>query len=213
MSKTAIKLKAKRSGPPSSERIIEAARKLFVSLGYDGVSIDEIAREAGVSKPTIYSHFEGKEALFIAVMNEAALEIAAPLAETEATDTDIESALTAHARIYTRALLNPEALAMNRLFIAEAARVPDIARRYYELGPATVHASISEFLKARVRSGEIECQDCALAARIYASMIISPARLRLQLTPGQLVNWDEIDELSDVAVRLFLHGVKKPLPR
>src|SRR3954469_5521542 len=48
-------------------RLLEAAGRVFARLGYEAASVDDIAFEAGIGKPTIYRYFEGKEALFAAV--------------------------------------------------------------------------------------------------------------------------------------------------
>ena len=52
----------------AKSRILDAAQQLFLKRGYQGASIDEIAEMAPASKPTIYAHFDGKEALFEAVI-------------------------------------------------------------------------------------------------------------------------------------------------
>ena len=57
------------AAPSKQELIVSAARKLFLSASYDVISMDAIAAEAGVSKATVYSHFQNKEALFAGVMN------------------------------------------------------------------------------------------------------------------------------------------------
>src|ERR1700759_1011665 len=49
-------------------RILDAAQRVFLKKGYQGASLDEIAEVAPASKPTIYAHFPGKEALFTAVV-------------------------------------------------------------------------------------------------------------------------------------------------
>ena len=48
----------------SKDKIVEAARKLFYKFGFKKVSMDEIAREAGVTKKTVYTYFSSKEELF-----------------------------------------------------------------------------------------------------------------------------------------------------
>ena len=68
-------LKRPRLGRPPKElagdvkaRILDAAQRVFLKRGYQAASIDEIAEMAPASKPTIYAHVEGKEALFEAVV-------------------------------------------------------------------------------------------------------------------------------------------------
>src|SRR5580693_688238 len=64
-----------RSGRPPrghagrvEERILDAAGRVFLERGFQGASVDEIAEAASAGKPTIYSRFPGKQALFTAVI-------------------------------------------------------------------------------------------------------------------------------------------------
>src|ERR1700740_3160919 len=75
MSKVSTKRAVVRTGRPpkerageGEERILDAARKVFLARGFEGASIDEIAEAARSGKPTIYARFPGKEALFTAVV-------------------------------------------------------------------------------------------------------------------------------------------------
>src|SRR5258705_4851749 len=68
-------LKRPRPGRPPKDqagdvkaRILDAAQRVFLKRGYQSASLDEIAEMAPASKPTIYAHFPGKEALFEAVV-------------------------------------------------------------------------------------------------------------------------------------------------
>ena len=55
-------------------QILDGARKVFMDLGFDGASMNEIARSAGVSKGTLYVYFADKSRLFEAIVGEEALE-------------------------------------------------------------------------------------------------------------------------------------------
>src|SRR5215471_10405262 len=59
---------ARDAGNARVRRILAAARSLFLNLGYGETSMDAIARRAAVSKATLYSHFDGKDALFAALI-------------------------------------------------------------------------------------------------------------------------------------------------
>lgn len=181
---------------------------MFVQRGYQAVSIDEVARKAKVSKPTVYAYFESKDQLFITILEEACAKIAAPLIAPEIDHLPIQEVLVAHARSYARAALNLDILSLNRLMIAEAKRAPDFARRYYNAGPGAAYRAIEEFLRKRVAAGEIDCEDCETAARMYASSIISPYRLRIHLLVDDKPDWDRIDEQSAFAVKVFTRGLK-----
>jgi len=191
------------------DRICAAGKELFVERGYEGVSIEEIARKACVSKPTLYAHFGSKERLFLEILEETCDNIVAPFFGPEVDGLPIEDVLIVHARAYARALLTPEMLALNRLIVAEAPRFPEMARRYYAAGPAIVYAAVASFLQKRVAAAEIACADCMAAARMYGAMIVSPTRLRLNLLVDTELNWTEIDRQSALAVQIFVNGLRK----
>ena len=191
-----------------SERVSAAAKDLFIKNGYASVSIDEIARQARVSKPTLYAHFGSKERLFVTVLEDAFNKIVAPLLNAESSNLPIEEVLTAHARSYARAVLSPDMLDINRLLIAEAVRFPEMASHYYNAGPGSAYSAVADFLRSRVKIGEIVCEDCAGAARLYGAMIIATHRLRLQLHVDAEPNWTEVDDLSALAVKIFTRGMK-----
>lgn len=71
------------------EQIIQAARKLFNKFGYKRVSMDEIAKEAGVTKKTVYSYFASKEDLLKYFINEEVLNMKKIVEEVEKEEIDL----------------------------------------------------------------------------------------------------------------------------
>ena len=64
-----MKLKKRLSAPERRQQLMEVARAVFAVSGYESASIEEIARQAGVSKPIVYEHFGSKEGLHAAVVD------------------------------------------------------------------------------------------------------------------------------------------------
>jgi TetR/AcrR family transcriptional repressor of mexJK operon len=121
------------------ERVAKVAKDLFVAHGFAGVSIDEIARRAHVSKPTIYAHFGDKERLFLHILETACARLIAPLASEDAHGRPIAEVLRNPAHHYARAVLAPEVVALHRPCVGEALRFPSVSRRYFEQGPEMAH--------------------------------------------------------------------------
>ncbi len=65
-----VKARKKRDTSPKRQTILDGAIKVFISSGYDVASMDKIAEVAGVSKRTVYNHFQSKEMLFQAVVED-----------------------------------------------------------------------------------------------------------------------------------------------
>src|ERR1700753_3833872 len=80
--------------PEKTEKIVEAASQLFLEQGYGAVSMDQIARDAGVSKATVYAHFESKENLFAAIIQDGCTAYAEGIVPAVAELDDMREALT-----------------------------------------------------------------------------------------------------------------------
>jgi len=128
------KLPAGRVGRPPRERagevdarILDAARRVFLERGVAGASIDEIANVARAGKPTIYARFPGKEALFAAV---AMSNVAATAARFEGhvpTGSTLDERLANLGAALVHWILAGDVVAVLRLGISEARRLPDLA--------------------------------------------------------------------------------------
>src|SRR3954447_19961280 len=123
--------------------ITAAATTLFLRGGYRGTSMDEIAAAAGVSKQTLYKQFSGKERLFTGVVEAMVTAAGDPVHRAgralEPTG-DLEADLRALARQQLELVLQPSLMQLRRLVIAEAGRLPEPGRAFYELGPAAPNA-------------------------------------------------------------------------
>ena len=172
---------------PSAKReaILDAAQVLFLSEGYAATSMDAVAAAAGVSKATIYAHFEGKDQLFGAIMSrrcEASFVFAPPDEDADAVRT-----FTVYAERLLRLLTTPEALALYRVVVAESARTPELARTFYENGPVRGRESIVASAVRLQQRGELVADvDPAVIADQFIGMLWAEAYHRdlLGLPPG-----------------------------
>ena len=144
--------------PEKTEKILEAAGQLFREQGYGAVSMDQIARDAGVSKATVYAHFESKERLFAAIVEHGCttyLEGTVPAVQQL---DDMREALTRIARSIENFLLAPKTLGIYRVIIAESPRFPEMRARKPVLAALldAVAVVANRFLpgKADVRRGD-----------------------------------------------------------
>src|SRR5438552_857719 len=135
--------------------IIDAATTSFLSRGYSGTSMDEIAALAQVSKQTVYKHFADKQSLFTEIVNGTVNEISDPVYDEVvqlADSGDLEADLRDLARRLVARVMQPRLLELRRLVIAEAGRFPELGRAFYERGPGRIVAalaSVFEQLAAR----------------------------------------------------------------
>src|SRR5260370_4716567 len=109
------------------ERILNAARRVFVEGGFEGGSMEGIGEVARSGKPTIYARFLDKRALFTAVVTRDILSRISEFKAEVPTGASIEERLTSAASTLLHWGLDSERIALMRLAIAEVRRFPDLA--------------------------------------------------------------------------------------
>ncbi|HEU5018827.1 MAG TPA: TetR/AcrR family transcriptional regulator [Pseudolabrys sp.] len=198
----------RRAPHAARDLILKAATEAFVEHGFSGTSIEQIAARSGVSKPTIYSHFDSKEALFVAILNSVCDSFVEPILGPGADAEELSGILLKIAARYTRAVLRPDIIALHRLFVAEAERFPEPSRRYFEVGPERVHRTLADFFKLRMGRGEIRQCDPLVLAELFAALVLGPMRARQLFALDKEVDWARVDSYSRDAVALFLEGCR-----
>src|ERR1700753_3009241 len=111
-------------------QILDGARKLFLDLGFDGASMGEIARAAGVSKGTLYVYFADKNRLFEAIVEEEVLD-QQKVAFNFDPERDAATTLREFGQAYIELLCRPRGGSAVRTVMAIAERMPDVGRRFY----------------------------------------------------------------------------------
>ena len=158
--------------------ILRGARRAFLAGGFGAVSMDAIAREAGVSKATVYAHFGSKEDLFGAVVADVAEERFGGFSALELDPHDVEASLNTIARRFLDLVLSPEAVAVNRIIIGEATRFPALGDVFWQAGPERNRQQIEGFLRRAVEAGSLKIEDVRLAAEQFSSLVRGEVHLR-----------------------------------
>src|SRR5436190_22223234 len=116
----------RKEGPLArkAESILAAAKRSFLAAGFGAVSMDAIAREAGVSKATVYAHFAGKEELFGAMIGRECERYFARFSAGELDPRDVRASLTVLGRRYLELLLSSGSIALLRIILGEVTRFP-----------------------------------------------------------------------------------------
>src|SRR5260370_6486749 len=155
----------------SSKRrqILDGARKVFMDLGFDGASMNEIARSAGVSKGTLYVYFADKNRLFEAIVEGEALEHG-QVVFNFAPARDVATTLREFGKAYIELLCRPGGGSAIRTVMAIAERMPDVGRRYYERVLEKTINRLAEYLHAHVAPGDLAIDDCQLAASEFMAV-------------------------------------------
>jgi TetR/AcrR family transcriptional regulator, mexJK operon transcriptional repressor len=184
--------------------LIETAFRLFLERGWEGVSVDEIARQAGVAKGFIYARYPDKAALFVGAIERFMEDAMGTMQVSEPLPDDVEEGLCAFGRRLLDLVLKPEALAFHRLFIAEAPKFPGLAAHF--IARNRMRDLIAGVLADYVDRGALAPGDVRMRAEHFAILVIGVPRT-LALLVGREPPAEE-DRRLRAAVRLFLDGAR-----
>lgn len=187
-------------------QILEAASDLFLRDGFGAVSMDAVAREAGVSKATLYAHFESKDRLFSALVKLECARLFGQGVDHGLDGLAPAEGLTLIGRRFVSLLMSPKAVAGHRIVVAEAARFPELARTFYEAGPGPTIAKVAGYLDKLNAAGLLKVPDPALAAEQFLGMLKSHLHLRLLLGMQTAPSPEDLERLITAAVHLFVRG-------
>ena len=202
-----------RDPPPENAKrrqILEGARSVFLSQGFDRASMDEIARAAGVSKGTLYVYFNSKQRLFEDLIVEDRRAQAEQIVDFDVADPDIRGVLTRFGVNLCEMLQRPQTVALIRIVIAASAQFPDIGRTLYASGPAHGIKRISAYFDAQVARGALSMRDTELGAAQFIELCLcrSLKPLLFSVTGPASRASIEANVTSAVDMILAAYGVK-----
>ena len=194
---------------PKVRDVLQAARELFLAGAYDAVSTDAIAKAAGISKATLYSHFVSKEALFAVMIREECRSIRERMPEPDLNGDDIAMVLTRIARAHTAILTTTDALSFYRSVVAQTPRFPQLGRIFFEAGPRTLLNRIAGALREAVAAGQLGVTDINRAAAQFMALITGnvPMTVMLGFPPPTNEDWERQIE-GGVALFLAQYRIK-----
>ena len=192
--------------PEKRAAILDASKRLFVALGFERVSMDQIAAEAGVSKLTVYSHFGDKESLFAEAVR-AHCEQGMPnsLFDSEP-GTPLRERLLAIGHAFFAMVMTPDAIAGHRILCSPQVTTTGLPAVFWEAGPQRVQAGFAALLERRTASGELDVEDVDLAAAQFFTLL--KGEPHLQAVIGYCCNKRGSDAREHVvsAVDFFLRA-------
>lgn len=182
--------------------ILDAALKVFAAQGYTGASMDAVAAEAGVTKPTLYSYFPSKESLFQAMMlgkRDVMLDVF-----EHPSQQGMVADLLVFAWAYADTVMRPEMLSLARLIIGEVQRFPEIGRAYQASGPDHLLRGIMRYLDGQRHAGRLDFEDTELAAQDLWGLILSAPRTQALYMPDAQPDRATLTRYITNGLRVFL---------
>ncbi len=198
-------LRSRSKNELKRNNILMSASKLFCELGFSATSMDKVAKLAGVSKQTVYSHFGNKDDLFVAsiVCKCEKFEL---LVGSQQVEQDPKTTLEGFANRFISMLLSDEGIAIHRVCASEAKNNAKVSELFFNAGPKRVIASLSECFERFNQQNLLNISDCHCAAIQFVSMIRGEAVMRREYNTQIQLTADEINSYIKQSIELFLRG-------
>ncbi|TPE53543.1 TetR/AcrR family transcriptional regulator [Amaricoccus solimangrovi] len=193
-------------GEQKCAQVLAGARQVFLSDGYEGASVDDIARSAGISKATLYRHFPDKAALFSAVLAQECRTQANLHPELGYHDRPIAEFLLDLARDVLNFSLGEFGQSIYRIAVGETARFPDIGRTFYDTGSEMNRTRLAPALDLAVKRGELVDLDPDYAAHVFYGICKADLFHRRLFRIGDPPDAEEIERHARRTVETFLRA-------
>tara|TARA_R110000751_G_scaffold214460_1_gene317941 strand:- start:909 stop:1562 length:654 start_codon:yes stop_codon:yes gene_type:complete len=198
--------------PAKRRQIIGGASRAFIRLGFDGASMNDIAREAGVSKGTIYVYFKDKEDLFGAFIEQERQRITLTLKDILAGSEDVEDGLYCFGIRFASEITSPQAINAMRTLIGVTNRMPTLCSRFFWL-PASSRILLENFINRQVALDNLAVKDTDLAALQFIELVSGTfITFRLVGDLHDVPPQEELDYVVKSAIRIFMaaYGTSNP---
>jgi TetR/AcrR family transcriptional regulator, mexJK operon transcriptional repressor len=186
------------------DQVLDGARKVFMRDGFEGASVDDIAREAGVSKATLYSYFPDKRLLFTEILRTECRRQTEEAEAEIAVGGTVEQMLTMAGERIAEFLMSDFGRSMVRLVMAEGQRFPEITREFYANGPGLIHDRLVFHFGHMVEVGALRIDDLHLAADQFAQLCKAAIHEKLLFGMAETIRKEDVTRSVNGAVQMFL---------
>jgi AcrR family transcriptional regulator len=186
------------------DQVLAGARSVFMMDGFEGASVDEIARVAAVSKATLYSYFPDKRILFMEVASAECARQSQEALDSIDMDAPPKEVLSQAGHHFLRFITSTFGLQIFRICVAESDRFPELGQQFYNSGPAVMRAEMAEYFKQAATRGELQITDYVLAADQFGELCKADVWPRLIFGVSKSVTDAEVDRVVQGAVETFM---------
>ena len=186
------------------DQVLDGARQVFMSDGFEGASVDDIAKAAGVSKATLYSYFPDKRFLFMQVAKTECARQADHAIETIDMNAPVDKVLCDIAIEMVDFITSHFGKQIFRICVGESDRFPELGREFYESGPLLIRNRLTEFFHKAIERGELAIDDVAFAAEQFHALCKADLFPRMVCNIDAAFTRDEKLRVVNGAVAMFM---------
>ncbi len=194
----------RNDGGAKRSQIMDGARSVFLSAGFDGASMNDVARAAGVSKGTLYAYFNSKDELFEAIIRGEYAQAAERVCVFKRDCGDVRAVLTDFGVRLVERMTEPGTVALARVVVAAVEKFPKIGRTFYESGPLYGATRLAGELSKLEAAGALHVPDPERAAWQFVDLCQSYVYKRLLFGVVESVSREDIEASVKAGVDVFL---------
>jgi AcrR family transcriptional regulator len=193
--------------PVKREQILDGAHRVFMRLGFDAASMNDITREAGVSKGTLYVYFKNKEDLFVAMIARQKQRIFSQMREVLDKGLPVHDTLHDWGVLFSTHLLSEKTIRGMRIVIGVIDRIPDLAGNFLAMGPGSGPVILANYLEKQVELGNLkDLEDPMRAGRQFSDLCLTGLfRNRLFGEMKEPPSKEQIEANVASAIRVFMN--------
>jgi len=193
--------------PVKREQILDGALRVFMQVGFDAASMNDITREAGVSKGTLYVYFKNKEDLFFAMIERQKLRIFGQLQEILEKNLPVTETLHDFGVLFATHLLSDKTIRGMRTVIGVIDRMPGLAAQFMVAGPNSGPVMLAKYLQRQAEQGKLkDIDDAMMIGRQFGDLCLAGLfRLRLFGEMKEAPTAEQIERNVASAVKVFLN--------
>ncbi|MFQ5659322.1 MAG: TetR/AcrR family transcriptional regulator [Gammaproteobacteria bacterium] len=191
---------------PKKDAILDAASRMFLERGYHATSITEMARQARISKETVYRYFKSKDGLFAAVIDKElpSYRDVLNISDIESEEMEISEVLIRAGTKLLTILTSDHAMALRRMIFYESLKRPDLGHYYYSFGPVRGYKSFESYFSRYRHKGKESSFDPKDLARYFTGMLLHKTILQCECCVIKNPSKQKIKKLVQQVVRDFL---------
>lgn len=185
-------------------RILQAAKAIFLKSGYHGTSMNQIAQEAGVTKLTVYNHFQDKVNLFICAITETCEETLCTKQFDLDTSADFYQTLFIVCSRALQIIYSPEALKLDHVLLELAAEQNPLALQFFEASHTRMENQLAEFFQKAAQLGFIQADDPIYQTELLLTLLLGVRHHKVLLGITAAPNAQELEQIIRDTINLFL---------
>jgi AcrR family transcriptional regulator len=187
---------------------LEAGRAVFHEKGFADATLDDVIAKSGGSRQTLYALFGGKQGLFEAIVSDNCETIYRGMALNALATRSPAEVLEEVGTRYLAIVTSPECLSLNRMVISEAPRMPELAQRFWSLGPGRSRSFLTAFFETQIARKTLRLSDPAAAADHFIEMLSGTTRMQCLIGVRAPPSKSEAKKIVKGAVAQFLDGCR-----